>query len=216
MAADEQADDVMPAGILAFAGAWTAMMIAMMTPSVLPALLLFRASAPVAGSRTTSAAIFGGGYFVAWGVIGLSVGSLRWIAGSALEPWYRPLGALALVLAGAYQLTRWKRACLDHCRTPTHFFLQHWRPGPAGALLMGIHHGWYCVGCCAGLMVALITLGLMNPWWMAGIALLVMAEKWAPGGDRLAAPAGFALMALGAGVALGVVPISGSMQMGGM
>jgi len=78
-------------------------------------------------------------------------------------------------------------------------------------LFMGIHHGWYCVGCCAGLMVALITLGLMNPWWMAGVAAVVMAEKWAPGGDRLAAPAGFALIGLGIAAALGLVHVGGSM-----
>ena len=192
------------------------MMVAMMTPSVLPALLIFRASAPVATSGTGSTFNFGAGYFVAWSAIGIGIGALRWVVGTELEAWYRPLGALALVLAGAYQLSRWKHACLDHCRTPTHFFLQHWRPGPAGALLMGIHHGWYCVGCCAGLMVALMTLGLMNLWWMGAIAVLVMAEKWAPNGDRLAAPAGFALMGLGVAVAFGVIPVGGPMQMEGM
>ena len=204
------------AGVLGFTGTWTLMMVAMMTPSVLPAVLLFRAAASdaPAGNCRVAPILFIAGYFVAWSLLGVGVGVLRQATGVALEPWHRPLAALALILAGTYQLTRWKAACLDHCRTPTHFFLRHWRPGPAGALFMGIHHGWFCVACCAGLMVALIALGLMNPWWMVTVVLVVLAEKAAPGGARLAVPVGIALIALGLGVGFGFIPVSDTM--GGM
>ena len=202
------------ADLLAFTGTWTVMMIAMMTPSVLPTVLFFRAAASDAPGvkRHVAPVLFIAGYFVAWSLLGLGVGALRASTEMALMPWHRPLATFALILAGIYQLTSWKAACLDHCRTPTHFFLRHWRPGAAGALFMGMHHGWFCVACCAGLMVALVALGLMNPWWMAAVALVVLAEKTAPGGKRLAVPVGITLIALGVSVWFGVIPVGDTME----
>jgi len=101
------------------------------------------------------------------------------------------------VAAGVYQLTPWKRTCLVHCRNPLHFFATHWRPGRAGALRLGWHHGLYCLGCCWVLMGLLFVGGVMNLVWIAAITLFVLAEKLLPagvGGGRLA---GLGLIATG-------------------
>jgi predicted metal-binding membrane protein len=67
------------------------------------------------------------------------------------------------------------------------FFLSHhWRPGRAGAFLMGLHHGLYCVGCCWVLMALLFVFGVMNLLWIAALALFVLLEKVVSRGDWLA------------------------------
>ena len=88
-----------------------------------------------------------------------------------------------------------------------HFFLQHWREGASGAFVMGAHHGLYCVACCAGLMAALVVLGMMSPVWMALLALVVLLEKVTPAGQRLTVPTGVVLLAGGLAVALGWISL---------
>ena len=85
-----------------------------------------------------------------------------------------------LVLAGLYQLTPLKRACLDQCRSPIAFLMRLWRPGPRGTLRLGLAHGLYCLGCCWALMLLLFVGGVMSLAWIGGLALLVLAEKLAP------------------------------------
>jgi predicted metal-binding membrane protein len=83
-----------------------------------------------------------------------------------------------LLLAGLYQFSRWKTTCLRACRTPLSFLLTHdFGGGLAGAVRVGLSHGLYCLGCCWALMAVLFTVGLMNLAWMAGIALVFLAEK---------------------------------------
>ena len=112
-------------------------------------------------------------------------------------------GAL-LIAAGLYQLSPLKTACLKHCRAPASFLSQHWRPGLGGAWRMGLVHGAYCVGCCAVLMLLLFVGGVMNLVWIAGLSVLVLAEKLMPQGERLRVPIGVLLMIAGAGL-IGVV-----------
>jgi predicted metal-binding membrane protein len=113
-------------------------------------------------------------------------------------------GAL-LLAAGLYQLTPLKEACLSHCRAPAGFLAAHWRPGPTGAWRMGFAHGLYCLGCCFALMLLLFVGGVMNLIWIAGLCLVVLAEKLAPRG------AGFrlsiAVLLIAAGLCL--VAVSG-------
>jgi predicted metal-binding membrane protein len=47
---------------------------------------------------------------------------------------------------------------------------------------MGMHHGVYCVGCCWALMALLFVGGIMNLLWIAGLAMVVLAEKLLPFG----------------------------------
>jgi predicted metal-binding membrane protein len=108
------------------------------------------------------------------------------------------LGAALLILAGVYQLTPWKDACLRRCRAPAQFLAAHWRAGPAGALRLGALHGLYCIGCCAPLMALLFVGGVMNLLWIAGIALFVLLEKTLPLGRAGRWVSGLALIATGA------------------
>jgi len=106
-------------------------------------------------------------------------------------------GGMVLLAAGAYQLSPWKHACLRHCRSPMSFLSRHWRPGPRGALRMGLVHGAYCVGCCWFLMGLLFFGGVMNLYWIAGIALFVLIEKTFPAGHWIANLSGIGLLGTG-------------------
>ena len=79
---------------------------------------------------------------------------------------------MLLIAAGVYQLTPLKYACLKHCRSPLFFISHHWRPGEWGALRMGVEHGAFCTGCCWFLMALLFYGGIMNLFWIIGLALL--------------------------------------------
>lgn len=124
-----------------------------------------------------------------------------------MNAWGQVLVGGALITAGIYQFTRLKVFCLSHCRAPIHFFMEHWRDGLLGAIQMGAHHGLYCLGCCWGLMLALIALGLMNPVWMGMIALLILIEKIMSTGGRFAQFIGAALIFAGIGIVFGWIPL---------
>jgi predicted metal-binding membrane protein len=186
---------------------WAVMMAAMMLPSVLPVILLY---ARVGRHRESQgrprqpAWPFVGGYLLAWTGFSVLATLANWAlhAGSSLSSMMgsaTPLvGGLVLIAAGIYQWTPLKSACLTHCRSPAGFLADHWREGGAGALLMGLHHGAYCVGCCWLLMALLFVLGVMNVAWIAVLTLFVLAEKLLPRGDLLGRASGVALSGWGA------------------
>jgi predicted metal-binding membrane protein len=188
------------------ASMWIVMMIGMMLPSATPMLLVYAQVARKAaheGSVMPATGGFACGYLLAWSAFSLAATAAQWglDRASLLSPMLvansPALGAGLLVAAGLYQLTPWKRACLEHCRNPVHFFAEHWRPGRMGALRLGWHHGLYCLGCCWVLMGLLFVGGVMNLIWIAAITLFVLAEKVVPhgvGGGRLA---GLGMIALG-------------------
>ena len=166
---------------------WAGMMVAMMLPSAAPMILIFdaleRRNAPGAPATARSLA-FAGAYLLVWIGFSALAASAQWglQAGGLLTPmivsnseWLT--GGL-LVLAGLYQLTPLKRACLKFCRTPEGFLLAEWRDGTGGALAMGLKHGLYCAGCCWALMFLLFAAGVMNPVWIAVLTAAVALEKW--------------------------------------
>jgi len=166
---------------------WWVMMIAMMTPSAAPVLLLFTAIKK-AGSRPDQATLlsllFLSGYLLAWAAFSITATALQWgletiglSNGPMMSLSSRTLAGALLLAAGAYQFTPYKHACLSHCRMPVQFLTAHNRTGLAGALLMGAHHGTFCLGCCWALMLLLFAGGIMNLYWIAGLALYVLAEK---------------------------------------
>ena len=81
---------------------------------------------------------------------------------------------------------------------------------------MGAEHGAFCVGCCAGLMLALFVLGVMSLFWMAAVAAAIFAEKVAPFGERAAVVLAVALVALGIWVAASPASVPGLTQPHGM
>ena len=174
---------------------WWVMMVAMMLPSAAPTILLYsrvmrhEQSSGRAGIDVAPTADFAAGYLATWlgfsafatllqfalERAGLVSSMMMW----SLDPW---LSAGVLLAAGLYQLTPLKQACLSHCRAPASFLSRHYRPGRSGALVMGMHHGVYCVGCCWALMALLFVGGIMNLLWIAGLAIAVLAEKLLPFG----------------------------------
>ena len=90
-----------------------------------------------------------------------------------------------------------KGRCLTRCHSPLGFFAAEWREGAGGALLMGMRHGSFCVGCCWMLMALLFVSGVMNVLWVATIAAYVLVERLVPGGRMLGRTAGLALVAWG-------------------
>jgi predicted metal-binding membrane protein len=184
---------------------WQAMMIAMMLPSSWPMLELHHRVAGSSGQRYPglATAFAGTGYFTVWlgfGVVVFAAGytvsgiAMRSAEVSRMLP---VASGTVLILAGAYQVTPLKRACLDHCRSPLMFLGHAWRPGLRGALRLGIVHGVYCAGCCGALMAIQTVLGIMNLGVMILIAAVIAVEKLWKHGPLMAKLAGAASAAFG-------------------
>lgn len=189
---------------------WWIMMIAMMTPSAGPVVLLYgrayrheqRLGKLAPGLVPTFMFLFG--YLLVWGMFSFIATGLQWglervgLVHQMLMWSVNPIfSALLLILAGLYQLTPLKSACLKHCRSPAQFLAQNFRPGLSGALRLGGMHGAYCLGCCWFLMALLFAGGIMNLIWIAGLAVFVLVEKVVPNGELVGRVAGGALIALG-------------------
>ncbi len=166
---------------------WWVMMIAMMLPSATPMILLFgmmnRREAS-RGSTPVSSATFALGYLTVWGMFSLLATTLQWqferlaLMSPAMVTTSAVLGGMILIGAGAYQLTPFRDACLQSCRGPIDFFARYWSPGAAGAWKMGLRHGLFCLGCCWMLMALLFYGGVMNLYWIIGLALYVLVERF--------------------------------------
>jgi predicted metal-binding membrane protein len=188
---------------LVFVVVWTIMMVAMMLPSIIPMVLLFTS---VAQSRKElgfqpappSAFIFG--YLASWASIGVGLAFMKILGQPVIGGWNQSVVGGALIVAGIYQVSHWKSLCLGHCRSPMHFLMHSWNDGVAGAVRMGGQHGFYCIGCCWSLMLALIALGMMNIAWMGLIAFLIFIEKVMPRGELLAKIIGIGFSFVGLGI----------------
>ena len=179
---------------------WIAMMVAMMFPTIAPIVLLHRMVVQRRGEGPVPTAAFVGGYLIVWSVIGLlplaALVGFRHVANESA--WVARAGGGVLVIAGLYQFTAWKLACLKACRSPLSFLMTHdFGSGPAGALRVGLSHGLYCLGCCWALMAVLFVVGLMNLAWMAAIAVVFLAEKNWRHGVGLTQIVGVGLVVLG-------------------
>jgi predicted metal-binding membrane protein len=183
-----------------FMAMWTTMMVAMMFPTVAPIVLLHRMVMRRRGEGVTTTTAFAGGYLVVWTGVGIGpfallVGFRNVADGSG---WVAPVSGAVLIAAGAYQFTRWKETCQKACRTPLTFLATHdFGRGAPGAVRAGISHGLYCLGCCWALMAVLFVVGLMNLAWMAGIAVVFLAEKNCRHGPALSKVAGLAVIVFG-------------------
>lgn len=184
---------------------WIVMMAAMMLPSVAPVALMWGRSiksSSSGGVRIVRNLFFVAGYLVGWGVFGLIAyaGSMGIAALSEKYPdnsmWF--LAGL-FVIAGIYQLTPLKDVCLKHCRSPMSQLLTYAAlKGPARDLRVGIHHGIYCVGCCWGIMLVLLALGLMNLAAAGALAIVIFVEKIWSRGEFVSKA--FGLFLIGAGI----------------
>jgi predicted metal-binding membrane protein len=157
-----------------FLPVWSLMMAAMMLPSTVPLLRLDYATTR---SRARLVAL-AGGYLSVWIAFGAVVLAVDALGGNRLLGMHgRHLTAALLAVAALYQLMPLKRRCLARCRAPLSRLLLGWRDGLAGAARMGVHNGLWCAGCCAGLMLALLALGVMSWVWMVLVGGVILLEK---------------------------------------
>jgi predicted metal-binding membrane protein len=185
---------------------WAVMMVAMMTPSAAPMILMF---ATVNRRRRgqqgpfVPTTVFLLGYLLVWGGFSIVATLAQWGLHTAalLSPMMVStspmLGGLLLLAAGIFQWTPLKSTCLTQCRSPLGFLMTEWREGASGALLMGLRHGRYCVGCCWILMALLFVAGVMNLLWVAAMAAFVLVEKVLPRGQLVGRVVGGMLMLAG-------------------
>lgn len=214
----------MPNGVQAAADRWSAsfallvflmwwvMMVAMMLPGITPLILLYAALLHHSEGGRRAPAKVGlvlVGYFVIWaGFSGVATLAQWWLdtkglvaAGTMALTGSLP-GAAVLIAAGAFQFTPMKAACLGRCRGPAEFIADHHRPGLSGGFRMGFSHGIFCLGCCWFLMALLFVGGIMNLYWIVGLAAFVTVEKLTPFGEVLGRFAGAGLVGWGAYIAV--------------
>jgi predicted metal-binding membrane protein len=182
---------------------WVVMMLGMMGAATVPVLLLFVSAQRARSARGVrlSVLLFGSGYLLLWAAFSACAALAQWLLhhtamlSPAMKAASPRLAAAILVLAGAYQLTPLKRACLTHCRSPLGFLMTNWRDGMLGAVRMGARYGTYCLGCCWALMGVLFVVGVMNLAWVMTLTVLVLLEKVVPGGVHISRAAGIAMIA---------------------
>ncbi len=186
---------------------WLLMMAAMMLPAMAPVMSVYAGISAKEDSGARLAlriGLFTISYFTLWAMFSVTAAIIQMalrssdmftMGGTVATPLMA--GILALV-AGVYQFTPIKDACLKHCRHPLHYLLQHWKPGLAGAFPVGARHGLYCFGCCVAFMGLMFIFGAMNIWWMAVIAAYFLAEKILPKAELWSRITGALLIAAGA------------------
>ena len=197
-----------PAFLLPFVTGWVVMVVAMMLPTSLPLIAIFQA---VTRRRADGPLLVGfllAGYLGVWTLFGLAVhlADLRLHELAHHSPWLTAhawaIAAGTLLVAGAYQFTPLKYRCLDKCRSPMTFVMEHWRGRRERleALRLGLRHGLFCLGCCWSLMLLMFAVGVGSLGWMLVLGAVMAAEKNLPWGRRLSAPSGALLIAWGVAV----------------
>ena len=192
---------------------WWVMMVAMMLPSVSPTVLLYASLLRHGGNATDVPSItsaFLVGYLVTWAGFSAIATTAQWglekaglVSASMMTLIETVPGALVLILAGVFQFTPLKAACLRHCRSPAEFIARRRRKGHGGAFVMGLEHGVFCLGCCWFLMALLFVGGIMNLYWIVGLTAFVALEKLSPYGQTISKIAGLGLIVWGGAILLG-------------
>jgi predicted metal-binding membrane protein len=193
-----------PGAAATFMGMWVVMMVAMMLPSLVPALLRYRLwlREPETIQLNTLMAVAGAGYFCVWGVLGAAVypvGVVVAKAGMASTALARSVPfatGMVLLLAGCLQLTRWKARQLCRCRAAAPGSQALAGRDARDAWGHGIRLGADCALCCSGLMAMLLVTGVMNPAAMAFVTVAITAERLLPGPERAARAVGLVILAV--------------------
>jgi predicted metal-binding membrane protein len=191
--------------VLVFVAGWTVMIVAMMLPTSLPLVALFRTLVGRRPDGTGLVALLIAGYLSIWVLFGVAVyvgdrgvhelvEQSGWLSAHAWA-----IGAATILLAGLYQFTPLKYHCLDKCRSPLAFVMERWRGGDERrrAYGIGVSHGLFCLGCCWSLMLLMFAVGVGNIGWMLALGTVMAVEKNMPWGRRMSAPLGVILVAWG-------------------
>ena len=185
---------------------WAVMMTAMMVPAAAPMVLTFAAVQRKRREQDRAAVptvVFLLGYAVVWTAYAAAAALAQWrlheadLLSATMATTSARLGGVLFLVAGVFQWTPLKQACLAKCRSPLSFVMTEWRDGRAGAFVMGMRHGAFCVACCWALMALLFVAGVMNLLWVAALAIFVLAERVVPGGPAVSRIAGALLLVAG-------------------
>jgi predicted metal-binding membrane protein len=201
--------------VVLFVAGWTLMTVAMMLPTSVPLITFFRAVVRARPERGRLLGLLIFGYLAVWTLFAIFVhvndlgvhrivDRIAWLEAN---PWV--IAAATFLLAGSYQFTSLKSRCLEKCRSPMSFVMEHWRGGRgyANAFRLGVHHGIFCLGCCWSLMLLMFAVGVGNIGWMLGLGAVMTIEKNMPWGRRLSAPLGVALIGWGSALVLVELPL---------
>lgn len=179
---------------------WGLMSAAMMAPTAIPTFKAYDDLTHTEAADGVGFLLLVCGYLLVWsGFSGLAAGLQILLAdvgalnqeGRSVMPW---LNAALLLVAGLYQFSSLKQACLNKCRSPMMFFMNDWKEGRSGALQMGLNLGRICIGCCWALMLLAFVGGVMSLVWM-GVAMVLMAcEKLPAIGRYVTKPLGGILL----------------------
>jgi predicted metal-binding membrane protein len=193
-----------------FVAGWTLMVVAMMLPTTLPLIGLFRGIVRTQEQATLLVGLLLIGYILSWTLFGLVahlgdagihliVDRSAWFTANA---WVIASGTL--IGAGIYQFTELKYRCLDKCRSPFSFIMSHWRGRnrQSESISLGLHHGLYCIGCCWTLMLLMFVVGMGNLAWMLLLGTVMAIEKNVSWGRKLVRPLGIVLITWGVSLAM--------------
>jgi predicted metal-binding membrane protein len=189
------------AGVGGLYAMWAVMAVAMMAPTAVPAFRTWARLPAAASGGAAGTAALGAGYLAVWlgasgafAAVQAALAGQGWLApdGASLSPM---LNAALCALAGGYQFSRLKDACLSKCRLPLTFFMERWRPGLGGALRSGLDLGLVCLGCCWALMALAFVGGMASLVWMGLATALMVVEKLPDIGRHVTRPLGWALLA---------------------
>jgi predicted metal-binding membrane protein len=201
------------ARLAVFVAGWTLMSVAMMLPSSLPLVTGFHTMT----RRASLVSLLIAGYLCVWALFGIAVFFADAVLHELIEvtPGLQERSDLVpaglLLVAGLFQFSPLKYACLKQCRSPLGFLIQHWRGGHRSfrAFTVGIEHGMFCVGCCWGLMLLMAGVGGIHLGWMLVLGAIMFIEKAVTWGRWITMPVGgiFALWGLGLLLRIPGVPL---------
>jgi predicted metal-binding membrane protein len=193
-------------GFVIVASMWAAMTLAMMLPSAAPMILTYAEIADTAarkGERIVSPFVLTAGYALVWlGFAAIAtVAQFAFMRVALLDSGMQSASGLfsgtIFIVAGVYQFSALKHACLKQCQSPFPFFFANWTTTPRGVLRLGVEQGLYCLGCCWAMMLVMFAVGAMNVVWMAALGVVMTIEKIGTG-KRFTYLVGVALIVAGA------------------
>ena len=199
---------------IAMVGAmWGAMTLAMMLPSAAPMILTYAEIADTAARKhepVVSPFMIAAGFATVWlgfGVVATFV-QLALMRAALLDAGVASASGLfsgaIFIVAGAYQFSALKHACLRQCQHPFPFFFANWKTTPRGVFALGLRQGLYCLGCCWAMMLVMFAVGVMNVVWMAALGIVMAIEKIGTG-KRFSHGIGVLLIGIGVAFVLTAV-----------
>ncbi len=188
---------------------WVAMAFAMMLPAGAPLLATYMDIAGAAKAKqmeVVSPSVLIAGYMTVWLAFAVAASLVQGALSAAgalsseMSLLHPVVGGLVLIGAGAWQFTPTKHQCLSKCRRPFTWFMANWRDDDWGVFRLGLAQGVICLVCCWALMAVMFVAGLMNLFWMAVLAAVMVLEKTVPNPKPVVYGTGIVLILFGAGL----------------